>query len=217
LPEYSDLSPIQLLRECAGSKDPELWAEFIRRFQPVIAAAVLRTARPFGDPRQQLLDDLIQDTYLKLCENDCRMLRLFKPRGEDSIYGYLKVVASNIVRDHFKSELAGKRGAGQIDAIDEPFQFDPKTKGSDGVVPIHRNLQLQEIDRALEQVTAGRDQPRKCMIFWLRYRQGLTASEIAALPLIGLSTEGVESVLLRLTVMVRAHIGKGGTSPGTRA
>jgi len=208
LPEYSDLSPIQLVRKCAGSHDPELWQEFIRRFQPVIAAAVLRAACPFGDPPRQLLDDLIQDTYLKLCESDSRMLRSFRPQGENSIFGYLKVVAANIVRDHFKSELAGKRGAGQIDTFEEPFEIDSKTKGANGETPIYRNVQLQEIDKALLKVTAGKDQQRKCAIFWLRHRQGLTASEIAALPSIGLSTEGVESVLLRLTILVRAQIGK---------
>lgn len=208
MPEYSDLSPIQLVRECAGSRNPELWAEFIRRFQPVIAAAVVRTARPFGDASRQLLDDLIQDTYLKLCENESRLLRSFQPRGDNSIYGYLKVVARNIVCDHFKSELAEKRGAGQIDTIEESLQIDPKTEGSDGVESIHRMLQLDEINKALLKVTAGKDQQRKCMIFWLRHRQGLTASEIAALPSVELSTEGVESVLLRLTLMVRAQIGK---------
>jgi RNA polymerase sigma-70 factor, ECF subfamily len=209
LPEYSDLTPIQLVEKCAGSNDAELWREFIHRFQPVVAGAVLRAARPFADPPpRQVLDDLIQDTYLKLCENDCRMLRSFRPQSENSIYGYLKVVASNIVRDHFKSELAEKRGAGQIDAIEEPFEIDPKTKGPDGEAPIYRNVLLQEIDNALQKVTAGKDQKRKCMIFWLRHRQGLTAGEIAALPSIGLSTEGVESVLLRLTILVRSQIGK---------
>jgi hypothetical protein len=112
------------------------------------------------------------------------------------------------VRDHFKSELAEKRGAGQIDAIEEPFEIDPKTKGSDGEAPIYRKVLLQEIDNALQKVTVGKDQKRKCMIFWLRHRQGLTAGEIAALPSIGLSTEGVESVLLRLTILVRSQIGK---------
>ena len=116
---YSELSPVELVRECAGARDTELWAEFIRRFQPVIAAAVLRTARQRGEPSRQLLDDLIQDTYLKLCENESRLLRSFQPRHEDSIYGYLKVVAANVVHDHFKSALAGKRGAAQTEAIDE--------------------------------------------------------------------------------------------------
>ncbi len=206
---YSELSSIQLVRECAGSRNADTWAEFIRRFQPVIAAAVLRTARLFGEPPRQLLDDLVQDTYLKLCENDSRLLRSFQPRGEDSIFGYLKVVAANVAHDHFKSALAGKRGASQTESIGEPVQIDPKTQGTDTVDIIHRNLQLEQIDKILRQVTDGKDQERKCTIFWLRHRQGLTASEIAALPGIGLSTEGVESVLLRLSVMIRGYIRKG--------
>ncbi len=206
---YSELSSIQLVRECAGSRNADTWAEFIRRFQPVIAAAVLRTARLFGEPPRQLLDDLVQDTYLKLCENDSRLLRSFQPRGEDSIFGYLKVVAANVAHDHFKSALAGKRGASQTESIGEPVQIDPKTQGTDTADIIHRNLQLEQIDKILRQVTDGKDQERKCTIFWLRHRQGLTASEIAALPSIGLSTEGVESVLLRLSVMIRGYIRKG--------
>jgi RNA polymerase sigma-70 factor, ECF subfamily len=206
LARSSELSSIQLVRECAGSKNADAWEEFIRRFQPVIAAAASRTARLFGEPPRQLLDDLVQDTYLKLCENDSRLLRSFQPRGEDSIFGYLKVVAANVARDHFKSALAGKRGASQTESMGEPVQTDPRTKGTDTVDVIHRNLQIEQIDKILRQVTEGKDQERKCMIFWLRHRQGLTASEIAALPTIGLSTEGVESVLLRLSVMIRGHI-----------
>jgi RNA polymerase sigma-70 factor (ECF subfamily) len=85
LPRYSDSSSTELVRACAGSKNEEAWAEFIRRFQVVIAAAVLRTARHWGEPLRPQLDDLIQDTYLKLCENDCRLLRSFQPRHEDSV------------------------------------------------------------------------------------------------------------------------------------
>jgi RNA polymerase sigma-70 factor, ECF subfamily len=208
LPRYAELSPVQLVQECAGSRNPDAWAEFIRRFQPVIGAAVMRTVRLFGEQPRQLIDDLVQDTYLKLCENESRLLRSFEPRREDSIYGYLKVVAANVVHDHFKSALAGKRGASQTEAMAELVEIDPKTKGSDTVSSIHRKLQLEQIDKVLRIVTAGRDQERKCLIFWLRHGQGLTASEIAALPSVGLSTEGVESVLLRLTVMIRGHIEK---------
>jgi RNA polymerase sigma-70 factor, ECF subfamily len=213
LARFSELSSVQLVRECAGSKDADAWAEFVRRFQPVIAAAVLRTSRPFGEPSSHPIDDLIQDTYLKLCENDSRLLRSFEPRGEDSIFGYLKVVAANVAHDHFKSALAGKRGASQTEAMGEPVQVDPRTQGTDTVDVIHRNLQLEQIDKILRQVTEGKDQERKCTIFWLRHRQGLTASEIAALPFIGLSTEGVESVLLRLSVMIRGHIKRMAVNP----
>jgi RNA polymerase sigma-70 factor (ECF subfamily) len=172
----------------------------------VIAAAVLRTARHWGEPSRPQLDDLIQDTYLKLCDNDSRLLRSFQPRQEDSIYGFLKVVAANVVHDHFKSALAAKRGAGQTEAIMQPVQMDPKTAGTDSFDVVSHRLQLEQLDKILRQVTAAKDQGRKRTIFWLRHRQGLTSREIAAIPSIGLTTEGVESVLMRLAAIIRGHV-----------
>ncbi len=203
---YAEFSSTELVAACAGSKDERAWAEFIRRFHGVIAAAALRTARHWGEPSHSQLDDLIQDTYLKLCENRCRLLRSFQPYHEDSIYGFLRVVAANVVHDHFKSALAAKRGAGRTEALVDQAQIDPKIAGPDCMDAVGQRLQLAEVDKILTQLTAGKDQERKRMIFWLRHRQGLTASEIAAIPSIGLTTEGVESVLLRLVAMIRSHI-----------
>lgn len=207
---YAEFSSTELVRACAGLRDERVWAEFIRRFQVVIAAAVLRTARRWCEPSHPQLDDLIQDTYLKLCENDSHLLRSFQPRHKDSIYGYLKVVAANVVHDHFKSARAAKRGAGQTDAIVEPIMepilIDSRRAGTDSFDVVSQRLQLEQVEKILRQVTAGKDQERKCAIFWFRHRQGFTASEIASIPWIGLTTEGVESVLMRLTAMIRGHV-----------
>ncbi len=210
---YAELSSTELVRACAGSKDEDAWAEFIRRFHVVIAAAVLRTARHWGEPSRSQLDDLIQDTYLKLCEDHSRLLRSFRPYREDSIYGFMKVVAANVVHDHFKLALAAKRGAGQTEALMDPVQIDQKTAQSDSLDAMGQRLQLAQVDKILTQLTAGKDQERKRAIFWLRHRQGLTAREIAAIPSIGLTTEGVESVLMRLAAMIRGHIVNSSTPP----
>jgi RNA polymerase sigma-70 factor (ECF subfamily) len=206
LARYAEFSSAELVGACVSSNDELAWAEFIRRFQIVIAAAVLRTARQWTEPSRPHLDDLIQDTFLKLCENDYRLLRAFRPRHEDSIYGFLKVVAANIVHDHFKSELAAKRGRGQTESIMELIQIDPKTNVAGIFDTVSQRLQLEQVDKILTQVTSGKDQDRKRTIFWLRHHQGLTANEIAAIPSIGLTTEGVESVLMRLTAMIRSHL-----------
>jgi RNA polymerase sigma-70 factor (ECF subfamily) len=210
LAPFAEFSSTELVRACAGSKDEWAWSELIRRFHGVIAATVLRTARQWSEPSRSQLDDLIQDTYLKLCENDCRLLRSFQPRHQDSIYGFLKVIAANVVHDHFKGALAAKRGAVQTIAIEErgmePAQIELRTAVPDTFEAISQRVQLDHIDKILRQVTAGKDQERKCTIFWLRHRQGLTASEIAAIPAIGLTTEGVESVLMRLAAMIRSHV-----------
>src|SRR5208282_5519122 len=95
-----------------------------------------------------------------------------------------------------------KRGAGQTEALLDPVPIRPKTNVPESLEVVTQHLQLEQVDKILRQVTEG----RKRMIFWLRHRQGLTASEIASIPSIGLTTEGVESVLMRLTTMIRGHI-----------
>lgn len=203
---FSEISSNELARQCAGSRDPEAWAEFIRRFQPVIASSVFRTVRQWREPTREQADDLVQETFLKLCEDDCKMLRDFEPKHEDAIFGFLKIVTSNVVRDHFKSGMAIKRGAAQTDTIEEYVHLDGALSGSDGEGDILRNLQLEEIDAILFKQLTGKDAARNRAIFWLRHRQGLRASEIAVIPSIDLSTEGVESVLLRMVNMIRSHI-----------
>jgi RNA polymerase sigma-70 factor (ECF subfamily) len=203
---YAKVSSAQLVRLCASSTDERAWAEFIRRFRVVIASTVLRTARQWGEPSRAQLDDLVQDTYLKLCENNSRLLAGFRPQREDSIYAFLKVIAANVVHDHFKSAFASKRGAGLTEAIMEPARTDQSANSSQIFDEVSHRLQLDQIEKILRQVTAGKDQERKRTIFWLRHRFGLTASEIASIPSIGLTTEGVESVLMRLANMIRGHV-----------
>jgi RNA polymerase sigma-70 factor (ECF subfamily) len=210
LASFSQLSSNELARQCAGSRDPEAWDEFIRRFQPVIASSVFRTVRQWHEPTREQADDLVQETFLKLCADDCQMLRDFEPKHEDAIFGFLKIVTSNVVRDHFKSGMAIKRGAAQTDAIEEYFQLDGAMSGSNGEREIFRNLQLEEIDAILLKNLTGKDARRNRAIFWLRHKQGLRASEIAVVPSIDLSTEGVESVLLRMTDMIRSHMRNSG-------
>ena len=206
---YSSLSAVDLVKKCAHSKDADAWRELVRRFHPVIAAAVLRTARRWCEPPRQLLDDLIQDTYFKLCNDHCRLLRSFHPEHSNSIYGFLQVMAANVVHDHCKAERAGKRGAGRrTESLSERVPSDARASvtadGSSGTM--ERQILLRQIDEALTHLTASPEQKRNRMIFFLYYRQGLTASEIASLPSLQLTTKGVESILARLAHMIRSHI-----------
>lgn len=205
LARYAEFSSTELIRACANSDDETAWAEFIGRFHGVIAATVLRTAQQWGDAPQTQPEDLIQEIYLKLCEDNNRLLASFRPRHEDSIYGFLKVVAANVVRDHFKSALVAKRGASQTATL-EPIQLDQRTASTQAFDIANQRMQLDHIETVLRQVTLGKDQDRKRIIFWLRHRQGLTAREIASIPSIGLTTEGVESMLMRLSQVIRNHI-----------
>jgi RNA polymerase sigma-70 factor (ECF subfamily) len=201
---YSSLSPEELVRTCAQSGDAAAWQEFVQRFHCVIASVVLRTARHWREPSPHVVDDLVQETYLKLCADGSRLLREFEPRYPDSIFGYLKIVAANVVHDHFKALHAEKRGAGVLNESlceAEPFPANESVG--------NRNLLLEKIYRYLDECAPGPEHQRDRMIFWLYYRQGLSARAIAAMPSVALSTKGVESAILRLTRLIRSRIMRG--------
>jgi hypothetical protein len=78
---YSSISIEELVRRCTASRSPEAWEEFVRRFHRLIAAVILRTASRLCEASKQTVDDLIQETYLKLCADDFRVLRGFENKA----------------------------------------------------------------------------------------------------------------------------------------
>ena len=219
LMDYASLSPEELVLSCWQTDDVAAWREFVGRFHRLIATVALRVARRWGESSPQLIDDLVQETYLKLCDDNFRMLRKFKSDHPDAFYGYLNVVTANLVHDHFKAAHSSKRGSGAIEiAADEkiPLGCDA-LGGASGVKSSERGILLREIDAALGRLAAGPHLERDRKLFWLYYRVGLTADAIAGLQSIGLSTKGVESSLLRLTRLLRDEIGRDRPKAGNNA
>ncbi len=204
--DYSYLSIEELVRRCSFLGELGAWEEFVRRFHRLIATIVLRTSARMGDPSKQTVDDLIQETYLRFCADNYRILRNFEHRHPNAFLGFVKVVAANVVRDHFKSSYSQKHGTNRIEEINEE-SFAMAGEGSDGNPrAIERAVLLGEIKHHLASCLSGPDQQRNSNIFWLYYRTGLTASAIAALPGVALSTKGVESLILRMTRDLRARM-----------
>lgn len=199
---YSSLSAEELVRACAESGNAEAWEEFVRRFRVVIGSAVRRVAYSYGKSNAAVIDELIQDTYLKVCKDSCRLLRDFKPQHPDAFYGMLKKTAANIAHDYFRHEETETHGGRTIHVeLTDVEAFVPDSR-STGPTSIEREILLREIREILGELntpTAARDRD----IFWLYYRQGFTAQAIAAIPCYTLGTKGVESILHRLTCYVR--------------
>ncbi len=207
--QYSALSAGELVRQCARSADKAAWEEFVRRFHRLIAGVVLRTAQRWGETSRQTLDDLVQETYLKLCADQCRLLREFEPHSPEAVLSYLKVVTANVVHDHFKALHADKRGAGLMAEDPATIEASADAHSAGSPVSMEREVLLREIDACLRRHETGPDLQRNRLIFWLYYRAGASARAIASLPSIGLSTKGVESTLLRLTRLVRMELAEG--------
>ena len=206
-----ELLPLNLvLQLCLEYGVEPLWTEFVRRSQPLIAAVVARSIRRWTNPLPARVDDLVQETFLKLCATDFKALRDFHCDHENALYGFLKVVACNVVHDHFRGTFSQKRGSGRED---EELEVAIYIRPDPGVTMHHleQKVLLQEIAGCLEARASGPNYPRDCAIFWLYYTQGFTAKAIAEMPSIGLSVKGVESTILRLTRLVRE--GLNGKSP----
>ena len=167
---YSSLSIEELVRWCAASRSADAWEEFVRRFHRLIATVILRTAARLGDSSKQTVDDLIQETYLKLCADDYRILRSFEQQRPDAFIGYVKVVAANVARDHFKSFHTRKRGAGHVEQLEVDFVPLAEDDSAGSPQSIERAVLIREITHLLDDCVAGPEQERNKRIFWLHYR-----------------------------------------------
>jgi RNA polymerase sigma-70 factor (ECF subfamily) len=204
--DYSALPANDLAQHCSGVAPPAAWEEFVRRFQRPIALAVTRTARGWGISSPALIDDLVQDTFLRLCADNARLLKNFIPREPDCIIGFLKVIASNTTHDHLRGENSQKRG-GNMDRFESPHgSLDTlyEAPGQD-LVP-DKTIQLSEIDRALQSFVPHVLTERDRTIFWLYFQQGFSARDIGAIATIGLTVKGVESSIHRTTRQIRVAL-----------
>ena len=171
----------------------------MRRFHPLIAGVVARAARRWIQVTPSIVDDLVQETYLKLCTEEFRRLREFQSRHEDAIYGYLKAIAYTVTLDYFKVHYAAKRGASLRSERD--FEEFVRVEGKES--PVESEILQQELEGMAQEIADGE---RDRLVFFLYYRQGFTTNKIAQIPGIGLSQKGVESCLHRLTERLKKKV-----------
>jgi RNA polymerase sigma-70 factor (ECF subfamily) len=200
------MSAEELIRACAELNDGAAWEEFVGRFRRPINLSIIRTAEQWGQAPQEVVDDLAQETYLKLCADNCELLLEFAAQHPEAISGYIKTIAVNVAHDHFKALHSQKRGSGEVGQFPEASEPKAAIESSQGQVAIEREVLFNQISECVETCSAGPDQQRDCLIFWLYYQQGMSAKAIAALPTVGLTAKGVESAIFRLTRMVREKI-----------
>jgi RNA polymerase sigma-70 factor, ECF subfamily len=198
-----------LAKACAQSSDAAEWEEFLRRCTPLASLVVMRIARMWSNGSSQAtVDDIVQEVFLKLCEQERRILRDFEPRGEDSFLGLLRLVSASVANDYFRRLYSEKRGGKVVTmGLVEDMATFPKASTSESA-RMHKSVLMAQLDeklRSAPQVVSERDRS----VFWLYYLQGLTAEEIARLSAAGLTAKGVESALRRVAKWLRTEIETG--------
>lgn len=206
--DYGSISAQDVFLSCLRSGDESAWAEFISRFEPLILRTIIKVATHWGELRPQTIDELLQETYLKLCADRQIIVQSFRPTHPDSVYGYIRAFAGNLAQDHFKAAHASKRGGSarieSVESLSARSGEAPYLRSQDN--RIERDVLLKEIEGILVRLVVGPNAERDKLIFWLYFRSGLAASAIAVLPSIDLTTKGVESTLQKLTTQLKHYL-----------
>jgi RNA polymerase sigma-70 factor (ECF subfamily) len=194
--DYSRLSVAELLKCCVDHNNEAAWEEFVRRFHRTIAGTICRTLRAGGPCDGALVEDLVQDTFVRLCADRSRSMREFEAAEEGCFYGYLRATAVSTVRDHFRRVRSIKRHG---DAIAESLDdvANERAAAEEPEARYEDALLLQNVDEILRGGNPAETE-RNRLIFWLHYRDGFSAAEIARLYPVGLTVKGVDTALRRL-------------------
>ncbi len=192
--ESSDLLLAQY-RMWIDSGDETAWATFTALARRYITAGVWRAVRERGGREADAVDDLVQETFLKLFSEDRAALRRLNAAQPGVLVAYLRIAAHNVARDHFRLRSAAKRGRGEPTALEEHSAV-----ALDLEEDVAHRLFLRRVDECLDRSAA---EPRERAIFWLYFREGMTAKAIASVRGFDLTSKGAESALLRLVKRIR--------------
>ena len=182
---------------------------------PVVALTARRVSSVWGDPSAQVVSEIVQEVFLKLVEDERRILREFEDRGNEAFLKLLRMVAASVATDYHRRAKADKRG-GRIGAIPLPSGAGQQEihdgRATHAVEWPALMAQLDKLLRLNSDSVTDRDR----QIFWLYYRQGLSAQAIAQIPAIELTAKGVESALRRMSQLLRDAVLRGKPAAGTR-
>jgi RNA polymerase sigma factor (sigma-70 family) len=194
----------ELVEACVRSNDQVAQEALVKEILPMIVGVAARSASHWGRVAPELVEDLTQDSLLKLCRNEFAILRRMLDKPELTIRAFIKAVVVNLVHDHFRSERSEKRRPPAGFLPDEVTGLDlGNTAAADA---LERNLLLDEINRILTIKLSGPSGARDRRVFWLHHRHGITAKALSLIPGIGLSEKGVESALFRMTVLIKEEL-----------
>lgn len=117
---------------CSGDK--RSWDAFVEANARVIywtAASVLRRRNPHAS--EQEVGDVSQEIFLKLVQNDYRLLRSFNP-AKSSLRTWLAVIARSTTMDHLRREVRATRDL--VEAELEEIPAEPEAGESCPEIPL---------------------------------------------------------------------------------
>jgi len=210
----------ELIRRLAANpQNPAPASEFMARYGEVIrqtvAQAIYKRKGNLGCAAMHpIIEDTVSETYCRLFQNDCQVLRSFKCRYENSIFAYLRKIAysiaSNQLRTHRRQQALGRLQS--LEAARD--QHDDVAPGSAMILPADLTASQTAERQSTEEMLraslrlAGRNDNvnRNFIIFKLHFLHGYRSHEIAHIKGLGLSERGIGNTADRMRKYLRNGI-----------
>lgn len=177
----------------------------MRLVLPVVGLAARRVGQVWGDRSTATVNEIVQEVFLKLCEDDRRVLREFEDREGSSFLQLLRIITATVGTDHFRRLRADKRG-GSVPAVSYERHVTTNDLEDSHSVRALEMLSLYTQLDGLLRLFPNKVSARDRRLFWLHFRHGMTAEAISRIPTMSLSAKGVESALIRLTRLLRKTV-----------
>lgn len=179
------------LRGClAGRKTA--WDGFVRAAAPVIYAAVLRACKSRGSFQQTDIDDRVQEVFVRILREECRLLRTFDPKRA-SLATWLSIIARTVVHEHFQK----KRLPATSLVADN---LDPSMMASANSTPAHPEPWSPPV--SLDILTA-----QQRAVIEMLFEQDLSVEQAAAR--LGVDPQTIRSAKHKALTRLREAIAKG--------
>jgi len=196
-PELDGTDPTtRLLRACIRG-DADARRQLVEEYTGIVSYGVTVIFQQFGRPcRREEIEDLCQDVFLALFDQDARKLRQYQGRNGCSLASWIRVVANRLTIDRLRRE-------GRTVSLDDPKSTESariresQPDGTPGPEP--RAEEAQRAARVREMI--GQLPPKDQVFVQLFYFQGLPIEEVAET--IGITTNAAYVRKMRLHEKLR--------------
>jgi RNA polymerase sigma factor (sigma-70 family) len=183
----SERSDYQLLRDYAGSRSEEAFAELVRRYLDFVYSAVLRMV---GD--NHLAEDVTQGVFLALAQNTRQLA------DRQVLAGWLHRTARNLAANAVRSDVRRRAREQKAAAMNELLSTEP-------------GIAWEHIAPHLDDALGKLDETDRDALF-LRYFQRKSLREVGAT--LGMSDDAAQKRVSRAVERLREFFAKRGVSVG---
>jgi DNA-directed RNA polymerase specialized sigma24 family protein len=198
---WQDIPDRKLVELCL-ERNEDAWVELLRRYRRLIAGIAAKTILRFSRPADGLIQDLVEESIVRICASNFRALRELEWRHEGALRGLLQITASTTAQDHIRKSRSPKRDVTKEQSLEDPGLVVPLPQNF--AAQVERKILLEQLARCLATVTQSEpDCTRNIAMFLLYFGARVTASDLSRL--YNLNVRKVENTVARLGRLAQYH------------